>query len=301
MFGRTITAIITPMKENGEIDWNGFKKTLDYQLDGEVHDIVVLGTTGESPTIEPAERRKLIRMAIRNFKIYRESKVIVGTGTNNTKKSIELTKQARDLGADAALVVTPYYNKPNTSGLIEHYKVISDIMPTIVYDIKGRTGRQITLEEFQKICANPNVIGIKAASGDMEQITDVIKNVAQPIKHRREFYLWSGDDKLTLPVMRAGGHGVISVISNLTPETVNAMVNAESDGSKTVADDIAKSMEELIKAAFIENNPVGIKRMMHLEGIIESDAVRLPLGKISDKNDEFIRNAIINFGKYRIR
>ncbi|MDR3208781.1 MAG: 4-hydroxy-tetrahydrodipicolinate synthase [Rickettsiales bacterium] len=292
-----LTAMITPMKDDGRVDYKTFEKLLERQYLHGIRGIVVLGTTAETPTLDEKEQKKLVKIAIKRFGCFEDTYVVVGTGTNCTKKTVENTKKfARDMGADAALVVTPYYNKPNENGLIMHFAEVSKVMPIIVYDIKGRTARQITIDEFKELAKMENVIGFKAASGDIGQITELINKVAKmsySVRDKR-FYVWSGDDNLTVPVRKAGGDGVISVISNLVPELVKQI---------TVGDDwaalekLAKENEPVAKAAFVETNPVPIKHMMWSTGLIESNAVRLPLGQMSDENKKLTESVAKKYFK----
>jgi 4-hydroxy-tetrahydrodipicolinate synthase len=270
------------MLDGGNIDYKGFEKLLEYQMEYGIKGIVVLGTTGESPTVEEPERKKLIKLAVKKF----AGHVIVGTGTNYTKTTLRETKVARDLGADAALVVTPYYNKPNTRGLVAHFHAAADIMPLIVYDIKGRTGRQIEIDEFQEIAAHPNVVGIKAASGDINQIRSVVKEVAMPLRAAgRNFKVWSGDDSMTVPVRESCGNGVISVVSNINPYQIGQIAEtSDIERARMLSDE----SQDLVSAAFTENNPVAIKHMMWSVGLIESAEARPPLGPLKPENQELV-------------
>ena len=299
MYPRTITAMITPMFDNGKIDYAGFEQLLRFQYSNDITGFVVLGTTGEAPNVSNAERRHLIKLTVKTLKSFKsEATVIAGTGSANMMHAIEHTKMAADMGADAALVVTPYYIKPNKDGLIKYFNTLADIMPTIVYDIKGRTGRQIEIDEFKEIARHKNIIGIKAASGDIEQIKTVIKEVAEPIRRKREFHVWSGDDSLTVPVRKAGGYGVISVVSNLVPDKIRFIGTSANFAS---TEKIAMELQELIKAAFIENNPVAIKHMMWAAGLIKSNRVRLPLGQLQDENKKLVESVVAKYFKDAIR
>jgi len=280
MVDGTITAMATPMLDDGSVDFDGFGKMLDFQAENKVRGIVVLGTTGESPTLNESEQKKLVELSISGFG-KSGGKVIVGTGTSSTETTLKKTIMAREAGADAALIVTPPYNKPNKSGLIEHFRLAAEIMPIIIYDIKGRTGRQIEIDEFIEIAKHPNVVGVKAASGDLKQIEELIEKVAKPIRASgRKFYVWSGDDGVTVAVRKLGGDGVISVASNLCP----ALVNTIAAGDIKAAEAAAAESEALMKTAFIECNPVPIKHMMYAVGLIKSNAVRLPLGQLQPGN-----------------
>jgi len=293
MINGAITAIITPMKDNGEVDFDEFERLLQFQAENGVAGVVVNGTTGESPTLETSEQEKLLTLAVQKFKKDGSRFVIAGTGTNSTDKTIKNTEAAKKIGADAVLVVTPYYNKPNEKGLIKHFRLAADVgLPVIVYDIVGRTGRQIKTNEFVEIAKHPNIIGVKAASGNLDQIKDLMENVAEPIrKTGREFYVWSGDDGITRDVVEMGGNGVISVISNLVPAKVQALASEKNpERGRALADELAP----LAKAAFIETNPVPIKYMLKLAGLIKSDFVRLPLGELLDASKRHIESAVKN-------
>jgi 4-hydroxy-tetrahydrodipicolinate synthase len=256
-----------------------------------VRGLVILGTTGETPTLTEKEQEKLLKIAVKRFGGRKDAEIIAGTGTNDTRKSVEKTKKARDMGADAALVVTPYYNKPNPRGLIGHFNAVSEIMPTIVYDIVGRTARQIKTNEFEEILKFENIIGVKAASGDLEQIKEVIGAVRAA--HDKSIHVWSGDDKLTVPVMKAGGYGVISVISNLEPGLVLRIT-----ANNVFLSELEKLAETLTGAAFVETNPVPIKYMMYLRGLIPSAAVRLPMGELLDASKNKIAEIV---KEYQVR
>ncbi|MDR2269233.1 MAG: 4-hydroxy-tetrahydrodipicolinate synthase [Rickettsiales bacterium] len=294
MVNGAITAMITPMFDGGNIDYKGFINQLYYQLKNDIRGVVVLGTTGEAPQIEKNERKKLIKLAVKKFKSPDKRFVFVGTTSENYKETIENTIQARELNADAALVsVTPYI-KPPTSGLVNYFLKVADIMPTIVYDIPSRTGRAIQLDEFQKIAEHPNIVGVKAASGDIDQIASLIQNVAMPLRRDgRDFYVWSGDDAMTVRVCEAGGNGVISVVSNLLPSSVQSMARGDTKWANAVADKLAPAM----KAAFTENNPVAIKYMMWYAGMIGSNEVRPTLGQLLPESKAFVESVVKKYFK----
>ncbi|MDR1071119.1 MAG: 4-hydroxy-tetrahydrodipicolinate synthase [Rickettsiales bacterium] len=279
-----ITAIITPMKDDGGVDYETFEKLLDIQYLNGIRGIVVLGTTGETPTLKEEEQKKLVKIAMKRFGCFKDAHVIVNTGTYDTDTSVERTKKlARDMGADAALVVTPYYNKPNRNGLLKHFAKVSAVMPTIIYDIGKRTCRDIKIDEFKELAKMKNVIGVKAASGDIDQIATLINKVAKLSYSLRDkpLNIWSGDDNLTVPVRKAGGDGVISVISNLVPKKVLELTDGDD---WTELEEKAARLDPLVKAAFVETNPIPIKHMMYSVGLIKSNEVRLPLGQLEDEN-----------------
>ena len=296
------TALITPMKENGDVDYDGFRKLINFQLEQGIDGLVPLGTTGETPTLDENEVEKLIRIAVEEIK--GQVPVIIGTGSNDTKHTIANTKRAKDMGVDAALVVTPYYNKPNDSGLLKHFEEAANVgIPIVVYNIAGRTGRNIPTPLMQKIAVIPGIAGVKEASGDIGQIGDVIDSIASPRKVLREqgqgsanpFAVLSGDDAFTLPLVALGGDGVISVISNLVPARVKALTRACLEGDFKEARKIHFELLSFTKAAFIETNPVPIKQAMAWAGL-PAGPVRLPLGRLDPKNEAPLKAAMEKLG-----
>ena len=298
MINGAMTAIITPMLENGAVDYKSLEFLIDYQIKNGITGLVVNGTTSESPTVEPEELDQILKIVrARVDASGRDVKIIVGTGTNSTKKTLAATQRAKEFGADMAMVVAPYYNKPNTSGLIAHFNEIATNggLPVIVYDIVGRTGRQISISEFSAIAANKNIIGVKAASGSMDQIKELMTTVVEPIrKSGRDFYVWSGDDGLTVPIREIGGNGVISVASNLIPKNIQLVAADDINGARELAGTLASLTGG--DGIFIETNPVPVKYLMTKAGIIQSAAVRLPLGPLSDAN---VSKLDIQFDKFK--
>ena len=211
MFQGTYTALITPFTATGDFDENAFSKLLDLQIEGGVDGLVPIGTTGESPTLTSNEIYRVLQLTVEAAK--GRMPVIVGTGSNCTTKAIEQTKIAKEVGADAALVVCPYYNKPTQKGLILHYEAIAEAtrFPIIIYNIKGRTGINMSTNTLMELAKNTYIVGVKEASGDLVQMKEVLSSVP------RDFSVLSGDDALTLELVKMGGHGVISVASNLIP------------------------------------------------------------------------------------
>jgi 4-hydroxy-tetrahydrodipicolinate synthase len=282
------------MKENGDVDFDGFKRLVNFQLEQGIDGLVPLGTTGEAPTLTDAEEEKLIRIAVDEVK--GKVPVIVGTGSNDTKHMISSTKRAKDLGADAALVVTPYYNKPNDDGLFRHFEAAAGVgIPIVVYNIASRTGRNIpTTPLMEKIASIPGIVGVKEASGDLGQMGEVLQRIAFPRRAGNPFAVLSGDDGFTLPLMALGGDGVISVISNLVPAKVKALTKACLAGDFGEARNIHFELVPLIKAMFIETNPVPIKAAMTWAGLPGGPA-RLPLGRLDPKNEALVREAMRPF------
>jgi 4-hydroxy-tetrahydrodipicolinate synthase len=283
------------MTESGKVDYAGWERLLEFQAEEGIDGLLPLGTTGETPTLEEHEEEELIRLAVKKLK--GRLPLIVGSGSNDTAYMVKYTKRARDLGADAALVVTPYYNKPNDSGLIGHFEAAGELgIPIIIYNIAGRTGRNIPTALMEKLARIPNVIGVKEASGDINQMGDVIRNIKMPAQEEgRDFLVFSGDDALTLPLMSLGGDGVISVVSNLVPGRVKALSAACLRGDFAEARRIHYELLPLVKAAFIETNPVPIKAAMNLAGFPGGPA-RLPLGSLEPANLAPLQRALEGLG-----
>ncbi|GHV55415.1 4-hydroxy-tetrahydrodipicolinate synthase [Spirochaetia bacterium] len=289
------TALITPMHDNGDVDYEGFRRLINFQMEEGIDGLVPLGTTGETPTLEEDEEERLIKIAVETVK--GKIPLIIGTGSNDTKHMVIYTQRARDLGADAALVVTPYYNKPNDEGLIRHFEAAAAVgIPVIIYNIASRTGRNISASLIERLSRIPGIIGVKEASGDLNQMGDIIAGAAKKRKAEgRPFTVLSGDDGLTLPLISLGGDGIISVISNLVPGKVAALAKAALAGNFAAARQIHYDLLPLIKAAFIETNPVPIKAALNLAGLPAGPA-RLPLGKPDPANVAPLRAAMEGLG-----
>jgi 4-hydroxy-tetrahydrodipicolinate synthase len=294
-FRGAFSALITPMKDSGGVDYAGWERLLDFQIEGGIDGILPLGTTGETPTLDEDEEEELIKIAVKKAK--GRLPLVIGTGSNDTKHMAVYTKRARDLGADAALVVTPYYNKPNDSGLIRHFEAAGELgIPIIIYNIAGRTARNIPTALMERLAGIPNIIGVKEASGDINQMGDVIRNIKLPARAKGgDFFVLSGDDGLTLPLMSLGGDGVISVIANLVPGKVKALCDACLEGRFEEGRRLHYELLPLVKAAFIETNPVPIKAAMGWAGL-PSGPARLPLGPLEKKNEAPLREAMEGLG-----
>ncbi|MDR1862504.1 MAG: 4-hydroxy-tetrahydrodipicolinate synthase [Treponema sp.] len=294
-FRGAYTALITPMKDSGQVDYDGFRRLVNVQLEAGIDGLVPLGTTGEAPTLDEDEEEKLIRIAL--DEAAGRAPVIVGAGSNSTRHMALYVKRARDMGADAALVVTPYYNKPNDDGLLRHFEsAAAPGLPIVVYNIASRTGRNIPTPLMEKIAAIPGIAGVKEASGDLGQMADVISAIALPFKTQgRSFAVLSGDDAMTLPLAALGGGGVISVISNLVPARVKALTGACLSGDFEEARRLHFELLPLVRAAFIETNPVPIKAAMTWAGL-PGGPCRLPLGRLDPKNEPPLRAALTLLG-----
>jgi len=286
MFQGAYTAIITPFKDNGKVDEEAFKKLIDFQIKNKIDGIVPCGTTGESPTLSHEEHEKVIEICVRH--VNGKVPVIAGAGSNSTAEAISLTKHAKEIGADAVLQVNPYYNKPTQKGLYLHFKAIADAVdiPVIVYNIKGRTAVNVetpTLVRLMNDCEN--IAAVKEASGDINQMKDVIA------QRKNGFSVLSGDDNMTLSLIKEGGDGVISVASNLVPNRIVAMVHAALDGKIEEAERLDKNLAELFKACFIETNPIPIKTALAMEGMCR-EVFRLPMCSMEDANKEKLRKVL---------
>ncbi|MDR2601061.1 MAG: 4-hydroxy-tetrahydrodipicolinate synthase [Spirochaetaceae bacterium] len=290
MLKGAITALITPMKENGDVDYDGFRRLIQFQLDEGIDGIAPLGTTGETPTLSDPEEDELIKIAVREAG--GKVPVILGAGSNSTACAVRYTKRAKDLGADAALIVTPYYNKPNDDGLIRHFEAVAAVgLPVVVYNIASRTGRNIPALLMARLAEIPNIVAVKEASGDINQMGDVISAISL----KKPFSVLSGDDALTLPLIALGGNGVISVISNLFPAKVKKMTALALSGDFDGARSIHYELLPFIKSAFSETNPIPIKRALMLAGL-PAGPVRLPLGALSAENEALLKKTLKALG-----
>jgi 4-hydroxy-tetrahydrodipicolinate synthase len=286
MFTGVGTALITPFKEDQSVDFDSLKRILEHQLKNNVDALIVLGTTGESPVIDIEERRKLISAVVEEVK--GKIPVIIGTGSNNTKKVIENNKIAEALKADGLLIVNPYYNKGTQESLLKHYKYISNStsLPIILYNVPSRTGMNILPETAVRIHKNcNNVVAIKEASGDISQIANLIS-----IKPD-SFSVLSGNDDQTLPIMALGGDGVISVFSNPYPTEMKRITDAMLNKDLSSAQDFNNKYLGMMNALFIETSPAPVKYVMHRLGLCEN-ILRLPLVSATAKAEELLINKI---------
>src|SRR5438093_1734348 len=288
MFRGTFTALVKPFR-NGEIDIAAFEKLIENKIASGIIELVPVDTTGESPTLSHEERQQLIRLTVATAK--KRCLVLAGTGSNATQHAVADTKIAEKLGADGALLVAPYYNKPSQEGLFLHFKTIADAtsLPIILYNIPGRCGVDIapdTVARLAKECRN--IVSIKEASGSVERISELCMRLPD------SFTILSGDDSLTLPFMSAGAVGVVSVASNLFPAEVCALVRAFESGDVKSAAKLHRRLFPLFKDLFIEPNPVPIKTALGWRGAISGE-VRLPLCEMSETNHTRLRKTIEAF------
>ena len=276
MFQGSIVALVTPMNPDGSIDIGNFKSLLDFHIDNKTDGVVVLGTTGECPTVDFNEHTFLIKEAVSH--ISGRMPVIAGTGANSTQEAIFLTKSAKEAGADACLLVTPYYNKPNQQGLFEHYKTINDAVdiPQILYNVPSRTSCDLENETIISLSQLSNIIGIKDATGQLDRINFLKEKV------KNNFIFISGDDLSFLEYIERGGCGVISVTANVKPDLMRNICNSALNGDIEKSRSINKKLSNLHKAMFVDSNPIPVKWLMTYLGLINK-GIRLPLVELDKK------------------
>jgi len=292
MFRGSITAIVTPFR-NGKVDEKKFRELIDFQIKNGTSGIVPCGTTGESATLNFEEHDRVIEIAI--DQVQKRIQVIAGTGSNSTEEAVMLTRHAEKAGADASLQVSPYYNRPTQAGLYAHFKAIADSVkiPIMLYNIASRTGVNIEPETIAKLAKDcKNLIAVKEASGNLDQMSRV-KQLCPA-----DFELLSGDDSLTLPVLSIGGRGIVSVVSNIVPKDVAEMVSEFEKGNIKRAREIHYKLLPLIKAVFLETNPIPVKTAMGILGMCEPD-LRLPMCPMSAENLEKLKKALRDYGLLR--
>ena len=288
LFKGCATAIATPFTETG-VNFDEFGKLIDFQISEGIDALVVCGTTGESATMTDTERKETMKFAV--DRVAKRVPVILGTGSNCTKNAIELTKYAELIGADGALVVTPFYNKTTQDGLIKHYEAIasSTTLPIIVYSVPSRTGVNVTPNTCLELSKIPNIVGIKEASGNLSQVAEIAALCGDNL------HIYSGNDDQVLPTLSLGGKGVISVISNIAPKKFTTMVHDFFNGDIEKATKVQLESIELINALFIEVNPVPVKAALNMLGY-NFGIPRLPLVELSNKNELILENALKNYG-----
>lgn len=287
-FGRVITAMVTPFNDELEIDYSAVESIVNLLIETGSDSVVVAGTTGESPTLEDAEKKDLLKSVISIGK--GKLKIIMGTGYNSTTKSIRACKEAEELGADALLVVAPYYNKPNQEGLLGHFSAIcnSTSLPVIVYNIPGRTGVNVnpeTILELSKRC--PNLHALKDSTGNVDQAAEIASKV------KGEFHIYSGDDYLTLPFLSIGACGVVSVASHLVGSILQEMIGAFFDGQVDRARHLHLRYLPLFKGLFAQPNPTCVKYALSLLGLCKP-SLRQPLSPLSNHDQKTIQNLMKN-------
>ncbi len=276
------TALVTPFDENLKVDFDGFEELLHYQIEGNIDGVVVLGTTGEAPTLTPEEQEELIKRAVKIVK--GKKMLLIGTGSYSTEETLKKTKRAEAFGADAALIITPYYNKPTQEGIYQHFKKINDHVgiPILLYNHQGRTGQNIQTDTLKRMMEFKNIIGVKEASGNTSQMMEVIENAPD------NFSVLSGDDLLTFPLIALGGHGVVSIVSNLIPSEIKKLCDLALSGNIEEARKLHYELLPLFRGAFLETNPSPIKFLMNERGL-PSGGLRLPLVSVQNETAQKLR------------
>ncbi len=288
-FQGSIVALVTPFR-NGVVDEAKIRELVELHVRSGTDGLVPCGTTGESPTLSHEEHRRVIDLVVEAAA--RRVAVVAGTGSNSTREAIELTRHAQASGADGALVVNPYYNKPTQEGLYRHFRAVAEAVdiPVLVYNIAGRTAVNVETDTLARLARDcRNIVGVKEASGSLDQMTQVILACGP------DFAVLSGDDTLTLPLMSVGGRGVISVIANLVPRETAEMTHAALEGDWKRARELHLRLFPLARAAFIETNPIPIKEAMAMAGMIEAE-FRLPMCRMGDANRERLRTVLRQSG-----
>lgn len=278
MFRGTGTAVITPFKD-GSVDYESFGRFLNWQIDGGVDFLVVLGTTGESPTITAEERPRIVEFALKT--VAGRVPVVVGTGTNATASTISLSQQASELGVDGLLVVGPYYNKPTQEGYFQHYSAVAESVkkPIIVYNVPGRTGSNIAPDTVLRLSRIANIAAVKEAAGDLAQIDTLIRTVK---RERPDFAVLSGNDDQAFHLVNSGGDGVISVLSNVMPRETSEMIRLALAGETAKARELHLRLFPMMKNLFVEANPIPVKYAAFRLGLC-SNELRLPLVPASER------------------
>lgn len=284
MFHGSMVALVTPMTPAGDVDLEALRKLVELHIVQGTDAIVAVGTTGESPTLNQAEKSLVIRTVVEQTA--GRIPVIAGTGCNATRETIEATQQAMALGADACLLVTPYYNKPTQEGLYLHYAAVAKAVPIpqIMYNVPGRTGCDLLPETAARLAAIPNIIGIKEATGKLERVSDLLNRCGDKLD------LYSGDDATALEFILQGGKGVISVTANVAPRMMHEMCAAALAGNRELAMQLDQRLQPLHRDLFVEANPIPVKWLLAEQGLISS-GIRLPLTELSMANQPLVKAA----------
>lgn len=284
MFNGALSAIITPLRD-GEIDEPALRDLIEWQIQNGVDGIVPCGSTGESATLSHPEHEQVIKIAVEQSR--KRVPVIAGTGSNSTAEAIRLTSFAREVGADGALLVSPYYNRPTQDGIVRHYRAIAQSvsLPLIIYNIPSRTGSMILPETLAQLADVPNIVGVKEASGSMDQASDIRRLCGERLT------ILSGDDSLTLPLSALGAKGVVSVISNVMPRETHELAAAALSGDMTRARELHYKMLPLVRALFLETNPIPVKYAVSLMGKCTAE-MRMPLTTMSPGPAEKLRGVM---------
>ncbi|HAX17840.1 MAG TPA: 4-hydroxy-tetrahydrodipicolinate synthase [Actinobacteria bacterium] len=278
-FGKVMTAMITPFNKDFDIDWKSADIIMDYLIENETDSFLIAGTTGESPTLSDKEKIELFKFAKKKLK--NNIPLIAGTGSNDTRHTIELSRAAQEAGADCVLIVTPYYNKPTQNGLINHYRQISESIdiPIIFYNVPARTCCNITSSTSLKLSEFKNILGVKEASGDLRQIAEIIRDCSS------DFLVYSGNDGDTFPVVALGGKGVVSVASHIIGKEIKKMINLLNENKISEAAEMHKKYLDIFYGIFITTSPIPIKKALNLMGI-PAGYLRPPLCDMEKQEEE---------------
>lgn len=288
MFRGAITALVTPFRD-GRVDEDAYRQLIDWQIQQGVNGIVPCGTTGESATLSHQEHNRVIDIAVDEAR--GRVPVIAGTGSNSTAEAVRLTQHAKEAGADGALLITPYYNKPTQEGLYQHYKAVAEEarFPLVLYNVPGRTGCNLLPETVARLAELPEVVGIKEATGDLKQVSDVLEKCGDRLA------VLSGDDFTVLPLLALGGRGVISVLSNVVPADVSAMLAAYEAGDLPRARELHFRTMPVARALFLETNPIPVKTALALMGRVGPE-LRLPLCPLQEANAKKLATTLRDYG-----
>ena len=279
MLKGSIVALVTPFNQDGSVNYDELGRLLEYHINNNTGGIVILGTTGEASTLTFDEEAKIVEFSVK--KVNKRVPLIVGSGSNETEKAVTMSKKYSEMGADYVLVITPYYNKTNESGLIKHFTAVADASkcPVIMYNVPGRTGMSISITALEKLSKHPNIYGIKEASGNMSYAAKVSRLLS------KDFHMYSGNDDIIVPMMSIGGEGVISVLANVAPKQTAKICDLCLNGNYKEANKLQNDLLPLINDLFIEVNPIPVKEAMNHLGF-NVGGYRAPLDYMSDKNRE---------------
>ncbi len=285
-FSGTYTALVTPFHADGSVDYTALEALSERQIKAGVDGLVPAGTTGESPTLRTDEHLKVIKTVVRTAA--GRCKIIAGTGSNSTAEAVELTMAAQALGVDATLQVTPYYNKPNNAGLVKHFSAVADLgLPVLLYNVPGRTSREIPLDVVAELAEHPNIVSVKEAAGSVERVT--------AIKARCDIEVLSGDDALALSMTREGACGVISVASNVIPAEMETMIRAAMNRNFETANALHDQYKRFFDRLLVDTNPIPVKAALAMQGLVE-ETYRLPLCPMDNEKKRMLRAALRQAG-----
>lgn len=286
IFKGSVVALVTPFKEDGSVDHDTIRELVEWHIGKGTNGILPCGTTGESPTLSHDEHDAVVRTVVEA--VNKRVPVLAGCGSNATTEALRLVKHAETVGADGALVITPYYNKPTQAGMIAHFKTVaaSTGLPVVIYNVPGRTGVNIAPETVAELAEIDNIVGIKEASGSLDQASSILTQC--------NIDLLSGDDSINLPLMAIGGCGIISVVANVVPDQMVALTHAALKGDMATAEQLHHKLYNLCKVLFIETNPIPVKAALAMMGRIRED-LRLPLVPLSNEHREKVRQVLQPF------